>query len=294
VDVCLRATHRRLEIAVALTTDLTREAARIHRLAATSAVALGRLLAGTALLAITGKHEGSTSVQILSKSRIGQIYADCTDDGDARGMARNPDLAFPVGEAERASGRRSLHLAVHPGRISVVRRVASGEYAQSSTQLVTGEIDEDIESYVVHSDQIPTVVACDVVLGEEDAVVAAGGVLVRTMPDGDRDELGRVADRLRGGALARALEASPSAERLLELAAPGAEVVDAPSPLRYRCRCSRERVLASLRMFPVEDLASMVGDAKPVEVNCDLCGRKYPVQPEDLLRAFEDLIKAEG
>ena len=47
-------------------------------------------------------------------------------------------------------------------------------------------------------------------------------------------------------------------------------------------------------MFPVTDLAEMASENKSVEVGCDLCGKKYPVSPEDLMKAFEDLIKAHG
>jgi len=292
-DVCLRATHKkaRLEIAVALTTGLVREAKRIHDLDATSLVALGRLLTGTALLATTGKKQGSTSVQILSRARIGSIYADCTDSGAVRGMTKVPHLAFPLTQVERETMRRILAPAVHPGQISIIRRLGSGEYAQSATPLISGEIDEDLESYLIQSDQIPTLVVCDVVL-DGSQIERAGGVFVQAMPDGDREALAQLQSKLRGGGLARELVALDRAEALLDLI--GAEQVDAPALLRYECRCSRERVLASLRMFPVTDLAEMASENKSVEVGCDLCGKKYPVSPEDLMKAFEDLIKAQG
>ena len=291
-DVCLRATHKeaRLEIAVALTTERVREAQRVHRLAATSTVALGRLLTGATLLAVTGKKEGSTSVQILSKSRIGSLYADCTHEGAARGMTKAPHLAFPLTATERESSRRTLAPAIYPGQISVIRSLASGVYAQSATPLITGEIDQDLESYLSRSDQIPTLLVCDVVLDP----TRAAGLFIQAMPDGDRELLAEYGRRWCDGGLGRALAGVTSAEDLLARIAPEAEQVEAPIPLRYECRCSRERVLSSLKLFSVTDLAEMISEAKSVEVGCDLCGKKYQVEPADLRRAFEELIKAEG
>lgn len=295
-DICLRATHKeaRLEITVALTTGLVREAQRIHGLAATSAVALGRLLTGAALVGMTQKQEGTTSIQVLSKGRIGNLYADCNHEGHLRGMTKRPHLAFPPSPEEDAGGRRSVGGAVFPGQISVVRRLPGGEYGQSSTPLVNGEIDEDLESFMINSDQIPTLVAADVLLDDKDRVAAAAGVLVQAMPDGDPEALLRIRDRLALGALARALPDLGDADALLAHTSPDAVPAEAPAPIAYRCHCSRKRVLASLRMFPVADLAEMVDEGKTVEVNCDLCGSKYPVEPADLERAFEDLVKAQG
>lgn len=295
-DVCLRATHTkaRLEIAVALTTGLVQEAQRIHGLAATSAVALGRLLTGTALLALTHKREGTTSIQILSRGRIGNLYADCNHKGHVRGMTKRPHLAFPPAAEERRNGRRALHRAVFPGQISVIRRLPDGEYGQSSTPLVSGEIDEDIESFMINSDQIPSLVVTDVLLDEKSRVTSAAGVLVQAMPDGDPETLLRIRGRLVLGALARTLPDLGDASALLAHVSADAVEVEEPAPIAYRCHCSRERVLGSLRMFPVTDLAEMVDEGKTVDVNCDLCGKKYPVSPADLQRAFEDLVKAQG
>jgi molecular chaperone Hsp33 len=295
-DVCLRATHKkaRLEIAVALTTGVVSEAKRIHGLAPTSLVALGRLLTGTALLAVTAKKPGSTSVQIVSRGRIGNLYADCTHDGAARGMTKTPHLAFPVTEEERKAGRRSLAAAIHPGQISVIRRLATGEYGQSATPLMSGEVDEDLECFLASSDQIPTILVSDVVFDTGSEVRKAGGAFVHALPDADRIAFAELSERLRGGGLVQKLASIQSAEELLGWISKDAEQVEAPVPVRYQCRCSRDRVLASLQMFGVTDLAEMASENKNVEVGCDLCGKKYEVTPEDLMEAFKELIKAQG
>lgn len=221
------------------------------------------------------------------------LYADCTHEGAARGMVKTVHLSFPLTDQERATTRRSLGPAIYPGRISVIRRLAAGEYAQSATPLATGEIDEDLESYLSQSEQIPTLIVCDVVLDANGEIERSAGVMIQALPDGDRALLEQFRAQLRDGGLARALPGIDSAEALLSHVSRDAEQVQ-KSSVRYQCRCSRDRVLASLHMFDVRDLAEMAGANENVEVGCDLCGRKYTVTPEDLVRAFETLVKAQG
>ena len=110
LDICLRAAVRRagLEIAVATSTRLCREAQNAHGLQTTSAIALGRLLTASLLVALTSKRRGVTSFQIVTRSNLRQIYADATHEGHVRGFAKNPSIDFPLFEGERYDGRRSI------------------------------------------------------------------------------------------------------------------------------------------------------------------------------------------
>jgi molecular chaperone Hsp33 len=48
-----------------------------------------------------------------------------------------------------------------------------------------------------------------------------------------------------------------------------------------RCTCSRERVASVLKSFPQEERESMVADGR-VEVTCEFCGRRYPLEPSEI------------
>jgi len=295
VDVCLRATSRstRLEIAVALTTRVVERARRAHALAPTSCVALGRLLTATGLVALTSKQEGTTTTQVTSTGRFRQLTVDANHDGHLRGYAKPGDVAFPMTKAERERGRPALGASTLPGHLSVVRRNARGQYAQSAVELRSGEIDLDMQHYLEHSTQVPTALAAEVRL-EGDAVTLAGGVLVQAMPDGDLRRLDELREIIADGALLRLLEAHPDPQDLLRALQPDAEVVEIPVIMQWRCRCSHERVVRSLQLLEPLELAEMIEAEAPVEVSCDFCATKYSVSVDEMRGVFEILAKAKG
>lgn len=296
-DACISASLRAegLELAVAVTSELARGAQRAHHLAVTSAIALGRTLTAAVLVELSSKRRhGSTSLQIIGKSRVRQVYADVNQEGHGRGFAGNPDLAFPLLGSELPGGRRSVAMAVLPGTLHVIRAHESGQYTHSTTALVSGEVDADVEHFLEQSDQIPTSLRAEVLLGPRGDVDAAGGVLVQALPGGNLERLGALRARLEGDGLSALLRAEGDPARLLARLAPDAAIVAPPHPVAWRCRCSRARVLTILSAMGPTELAEMVAAAEPTIVTCDLCGTKYELaeaELEDILRAN---IKAEG
>ncbi len=249
-------------------------------------------MTAVALVGMTSKRPGLTSFQVLSKSRIGQIYADVLNNqGHLRGKVREPQLSFPLLKGEQLSGRRSVQAAVYPGDLSVVRSSANGEYGQSSVHLVSGEIDADVEHFLTTSDQIPTFVATDILLDESGRVAAAGGILVQALPDGDRAVLEQL--RALKETLPAILAHHTQADAVLSTCAPTARP-GAPLPLRWQCRCSAERVKNSLRLFPITDLVEMLSEAQPIQIHCDFCAQSYQISQNELRAIFEELIKAQA
>jgi molecular chaperone Hsp33 len=295
-DACVKAGIRSagLEVAVATTTDLTRDAQKAHKLAPTSIIALGRLLSAATLIAQTSKRRGSTSLQILSRARLGQVFADVTHDGNARGMVKNPTLSFPFAPEEK-DARRPISAALLPGKLFVVRSTASGQYTQSTTDLVSGEVDLDVEYFLEQSDQIPTALAADVLIAEDSTIALAGGVLAQALPGADLGRLEAIRARVRGhgfGKLLRDHGSDPVA--MLKAIAPDAMILEAPAPLAWRCRCSYARVLDALKMLGPQDLAEMVDKKDDVEVGCDLCGAQYVIPRADVEQVFFSTIKAQS
>jgi molecular chaperone Hsp33 len=296
VDACVKGHVRTagLEIAVATTTHLARDAQKAHKLAATSTIALGRLLTAATLIAQTSKRKGSTSLQIVSRARMKQVFADVTHDGHARGMVKNANLSFPF-TPEEAAGRRPIGAALMPGKLSVVRSGEDGAFTQSTTDLVSGEVDVDVEYFLEKSDQIPTALAADVLIGERSIIALAGGALIQGLPGADLLRLDEIKTRLRGEGFAdllRTMDADP--ERMLKEIAPDAKIIEPPAPLAWKCRCSRARVLDALRMLNPQELAEMVDKGEDIDVGCDLCGAQYSIPHADVEQVFFSTIKAQS
>jgi molecular chaperone Hsp33 len=60
----------------------------------------------------------------------------------------------------------------------------------------------------------------------------------------------------------------------------GVRVFEA-EPVLAKCRCSRERILAMLQSFPVEDRKAMIADDGIIGVTCEFCSTRYTVPPSE-------------
>ena len=61
-------------------------------------------------------------------------------------------------------------------------------------------------------------------------------------------------------------------------------VMDDPRPLRFGCRCSRERAYETLRALSPEELAAMANSGRDTDIICHMCGKTYSFKPEELRR----------
>jgi molecular chaperone Hsp33 len=52
--------------------------------------------------------------------------------------------------------------------------------------------------------------------------------------------------------------------------------------LRFECRCSQVRVVASLATLGREDILELIRPGEVLEIACDYCGKEYKVAPAQL------------
>lgn len=296
-DLCIQAAIKsaRLEVAVATTTHTCRDGKKAHGLAATPSIALGRLLTAAGLVALTSKRRGSTSLQVITPSRLKQVFVDATHTGNLRGFVRNTSLNLPLVSSEQQRGRRELAVALIPGKLHVVRAEGGGGFHQGTVNLFAGEIDLDVEYFFEKSDQIPSALACEVLLDDADRIDVAAGVLVQAQPGGDLERLAKIREELHAPSFVEAVRTNADdATALLAAVLPEAVLVERPRVLQWKCRCSKERVLAALSMLHPSELMSMAQETEPARITCDLCSQQYILETSELERLFLGTVKAQG
>jgi molecular chaperone Hsp33 len=275
-----------VRVVAALTTETCREAAARHGASPAASVALARTTSAALLLATLTKGDERVTLQIIGDGPLRGVTAVASDAGDARAYVIAPGVGGDV------TGRVSLAPLVGSGVVSVLRDLGLREQYQGRTALVSGEIDEDVESYLSGSEQVVSALATDGVVGEA-GLVAAGGVLVQCLPGGDVEMVTRARARLRAGAVHDALAAG--VERAADLAsrvlATDFEVLDL-RPVRFHCPCGRERVLAALTLVGRDELLDMRKRDRGAEVTCNFCNSRYQVAPEELDRLIDSLPRA--
>jgi molecular chaperone Hsp33 len=66
------------------------------------------------------------------------------------------------------------------------------------------------------------------------------------------------------------------------------------TPVFFRCRCSRERVVGMLRSLGADEIRSVLAERGEVEVRCDFCNRAYRFDPVDVEKLFAAAPAADG
>jgi molecular chaperone Hsp33 len=171
------------------------------------------------------------------------------------------------------------------GVVNVLRDLGLKELYQGQIAIVTGEVDEDIEAYLRTSEQVPSALGCDVLVDGSGRVAGAAGVLVQAMPGGDPDIVRDVQHALRTGLIATLLaegvrDAKIFAERAWTLG--DLEFVGGERQMRFRCKCTPERIAEMLALLGTVDLDEMIAEDKPAEVVCNYCNTRYQIHRPEL------------
>jgi molecular chaperone Hsp33 len=274
-----------------VTTRLVDEACQRHGTTPTVAAALGRTLTGTLLLGLMQKDLERVTVQFSCDGPIGGIVAQADAEGTVRGYVQNPEADAPHhanGKLNVAGvvGRGTMHVRREAGfEIGLMKEPYSG-----IVEITSGEIAQDFAYYLTVSEQIPSAVSIGAFVNlKSREVLAAGGFIVQAMPGTSR----AVVDEL----TARIAAAPPATEMILYGKGPidmlktalgdfPVEVLDTRDA-RFRCTCSRERVLAMLGSLEPAELETMIADGTGERVVCHVCNTTYDVTVEDLRSLLE-------
>ncbi|NJL01917.1 MAG: Hsp33 family molecular chaperone HslO [Spirulinaceae cyanobacterium RM2_2_10] len=278
----------------AIATRLTAEARQRHKLSYVATAALGRAMAAGLILASSMKRDGSrVNLRIRGNGPLGGLLVDAGLDGTVRGYVDHPEVELPP----NGDGKLDVGGAIgHDGYLYVVRDVGYGYPYSSTTQLVSGEVGDDVAAYLVHSEQTPSALLLGVFVGAE-GVTAAGGMLLQVLPKAAEDpaliELleARVANLTGFTPLLRAGKTLPDIFQDL-LGDCGLHIFPEVQMLRFQCRCSPDRVLGALKMLGTAELLDMIDKDGGAEATCDFCGEVYQVDANQLADLVTELAEA--
>lgn len=281
----------------ACTTALADEARRRHAAWPTATAALGRALTAAALLGLSldagapARSGASLTLRFQGAGPLGGVIAEARpaagdgDGVDVRGYVVNPAVHLPL----RPDGKLDVGTAVGRGLLHVTRDLGLRQPYTGSSELVSGEIGDDLTHHLTHSEQVPSLVALGVLVERDGHVRSAGGLIVQLLPGADP----AWADRLEGnvariGAISAAIDAGRAPEELVRAALDGfqAEVL-AEHPLRFRCTCTRPRLEAVLVALGAGELESLLREDGQAELVCHFCARRYRFARPQLERLLE-------
>jgi molecular chaperone Hsp33 len=270
----------------AITTDLVEEARRVHGASPTATAALGRLLTGSALLSAFLKETSHRLIlQVSSRGPVRRIVAEANGAGHVRGYLGEAAVHVPSRQ-----GKLDVGQAVGKGILHVVKEIGLPMPSTGAVPLVSGEIAEDLASYLVQSEQIPSAVSLGVFVQPDYVVTAAGGFIIQFHST--------VADELVEH-IELALAATPPVttmiregydpQAMLQRALGGLSVVVVrqTTPV-WQCRCTRNRVTRVLIALGSAELRSMIAEEQGTQVKCEYCATDYAFSHQELLNLLAE------
>jgi molecular chaperone Hsp33 len=273
-----------LRWAVADVTEVVEEARGRLDLSPVAAAALGRCLAGAALLLrLSTKAPTRLVLEIRGDGPLGRVIAEADQEGNLRGMVGDPHVDVPPTPA----GKLAVGRAVGKGMLRVLREHEGGGSYHSQVELVSGEIGEDVAHYLKQSEQSRSAVLLGV-LAKPFGVAAAGGMIVEVLPGAPEETIARLEQNIAGiPGVSHLVEAGGSGHVVETLLAGLDREVHETRPLRYRCRCSRERLLHHLVLLSDDDREHLRSEAGTIEADCVFCGSRYVYTPAELAPAVQ-------
>lgn len=293
MDRIIRATagNSMIKMAVVSARDIVQRARDIHGCSPTASAALGRSLCAASLMGeMMKEEEASLTIRINGGGPIGSIVAVSDSGGNVRGYVENPTVDLPL----RSDGKLDVGGAVgRGGMLTVSRDIGLKEPYIGSTELVSGEIAEDISAYLLESEQVPSACALGVLVDTDLSIKAAGGFIVQLMPGADSELIEKLEENIFMMDQLTTILSEDGDEAIFQQVLKGFEyhILD-QAPVEYRCYCSRERVEAALGCIQQEELEDMVAAGEDISVSCQFCDKTYSFSPEELKSLSQDGVHA--
>ena len=210
---------------------------------------------------------------------------------NVKGLIYNNAVDLPL----KSNGHLDVGGAVGHGTLVVIRDEGPGDPYVGQTQLVSGEIGEDLTYYFAESEQIPTSVGLGVLVDRDLSIKHAGGFIIQLLPFATEETITKLENKLSSiDSVTNYFERGMSPEEMIRDIL-GEEVfgqdisIEDVRDTQYRCNCSRERVTKALISIGRDELKSMIDDGKPVNLHCDFCNSDYEFTIPEIKQIYDNL-----
>lgn len=276
-DYIIRAIDREgnIRVFVANTTNLVNDARNIHNTTPTASAALGRTLTVAAIMGNMLKNERETiSIQLKGDGPLNTVLAVANSKGEVKGYVGNPNVDLPLKE----NGKLDVGRAVGKnGKVTVIRDFGLKEPYIGQSDIVTGEIAEDLTNYFAFSEQQPSAVALGVLVDKNTSIKAAGGYIIQVLPGATDNAIDRLENRLANiEPISSLIEKGYLPEDiLLHICGDFNMEIKDKTFVKLSCDCSIERIQKALIAIGREELEKIIEEDEEAELVCHFCNEKY-------------------
>ena len=286
---------RSYRVYLAITTTMAEDARKVHKTAPTATAALSRVLTGAGLMGLMMKGEkDKLTLQFKGDGPAVEILATSNAKGQVKGYIANPEVDLPLA----GNGKMDVGSALGIGEIIVIRDFGLKEPYIGKIALVSGEIADDLTAYFFISEQQSSSVALGEIIGIDEKVKAAGGMIIQMLPEAKegavdsleelvynmppistlikdvvQSSMGKTKEAVMDKLLAKIFKAMPE-----EFGIETLEYRD----IGWHCDCSVQRLEQVVISLGKKEIAQIIEEDGEAELICQFCRKRYHFDSEHL------------
>lgn len=289
-DYVIRAIDKEgnIRVFVANTTSLVNNARNIHNMTPTASAALGRTLTAAAIMGTMLKNEKETvSIQLKGEGPIGTVLAVANSKGEVKGYVGDPSVDLPL----KGNGKLDVGGAVgQNGKVTVIRDFGLKEPYIGQSDIVTGEIAEDLANYYAYSEQQPSAVALGVLVDKDTSIKAAGGYIIQVLPDASEEALDKLESNIANTEpVSSLIEKGFTPEDMLFHVCRGFDMdIKDKTSVELTCDCSFERIQKALIALGRVELERIIEEDGEAELVCHFCNEKFHFNRDELKSLIDE------
>lgn len=291
MDYMIRAIdeHKSFRIFAVKSTNVVETARQLHNTSATASAALGRTLTAGLMMGYMMKGDkDKLTVKLNGGGPIGTILVTADNSGHIKGYVDNPHV-----EVERKeSGKLNVGAAVGVnGKLTVIRDIGMREPYVGTSDIVTGEIGEDIALYYFLSEQTSSAVALGVLVNQDTSIKSAGGIIVQPLPNIEDEDLKKLEDLFKNmKSVSEYFDTEDDVEVIVKRIFENFNVtITEKIPAEFVCDCSRDRIEGVLVSVGKDEIKKMIDEDKKAEIVCHFCNKKYEFNEDELKNILQNL-----
>lgn len=231
------------------------------------------------------KYEGVFTLQIKGSGPIRLLVADVTSAGEVRAYAGFDEAAVKKAAKRKKDTKNNYyHLLGRKGYMAfTVDQGSVDTRYQGIVELKGNSVVDAVQHYFTQSEQIKT--SFMLAVHPQDGHWRTGGIMIQQLPE---DGAGKGAEEVSLDDWTRAAMllgtctdgeiVSPvlaTSDVLFRLFHEDGVRIYSPTHVRFKCRCTRDKVVNILRTIPRPELEEVCKKEGRVSIKCEFCSEEY-------------------
>ncbi len=275
-------------------TQTVQTALQSHFLSITSTIFLGRMLSAGIMLGMDLKDEkSSVTLKVDSDGPLQGATVVSSNKGRIKGYVKEPSVEL---EAESTLYGLSIAKAVGSGTMTIIKDLNVRQPFSGQTELISGEIADDLAYYFLQSEQLPSAVALGILVNPDASVNSSGGFIVQLMPFATEEVISKLEENVnKMPNISDLLDMGKDIETIVrDFVLKGFDftVTDEMEP-SFSCDCSKMKFWNGVKLLGDQEIAEALANEGKLEANCHFCNETYIYDESDLKKMIKEIKQEE-